>query len=343
MPGSDTRASGSGRAGDREGPAVIQAVVLVGGVGTRLRPLTDSRPKPMVPLVDRPFAAHQIDHLRRHGIADVIFSCGYRPDALEAYFGDGSAMGVRARYVVDPEPLGTAGAIKNAEPLIETDRIVVLNGDILTDLDLTEMLARHRDRGATATIALTHVEDARPYGLVPMDADGRVLEFREKPAELVPGDINAGTYVLEPFALEGWTRGENVSIEIVAWSSSYSRSMTRDTRVTHDARDDPHGSLRASLSASPIAPGISEYSAPSGVVSNSSAAFWRADLSRLFRPWFIPLRVRPCNWRIANSWDTVASHDCGFDDGAADRKIDWRTNSSHLPILSVRQSTNARS
>ena len=102
----------------------------------------------------------------------------------------------------------------NALEALDTDEpFFALNGDILTDLDLTEMLARHRDRGATATIALTHVEDARPYGLVPMDADGRVLEFREKPAELVPGDINAGTYVLEPVALDGWTRGENVSIE----------------------------------------------------------------------------------------------------------------------------------
>jgi mannose-1-phosphate guanylyltransferase len=145
---------------------VIQAVVLVGGVGTRLRPLTDSRPKPMVPLVDRPFAAHQIDHLGRHGITDVIFSCGYRPDALEAYFGDGSGMGVRARYVVDPEPLGTAGAIKNAESLIETDRIVVLNGDILTDLDLGEVIAGHREAGARGTIVLTPVEDPSAFGLV---------------------------------------------------------------------------------------------------------------------------------------------------------------------------------
>jgi mannose-1-phosphate guanylyltransferase len=196
----------------------MQAVVLVGGEGRRLRPLTDTRPKPMMPLVDRPFVAHQLDHLRRHGITDVVFSCGYRPDALEAYFGDGSALGMRVRYVVDPEPLGTAGAIKNAEGLLDGDTVVVLNGDILTDLDLGAMIARHRDLGAVGTLALTPVEDPSAFGLVRLHDDSSVEAFVEKPSreELRPGEpfrINAGTYLLEPAALAAIPAGRACSIE----------------------------------------------------------------------------------------------------------------------------------
>ena len=191
----------------------MKAVVLVGGEGTRLRPITETLPKPLVPLVDRPSLDHVLDHLAGHGVHEVVLSSAYLEETFHAFIqarrGDPSIT-----WIAETEPLGTGGAIVNALEALDTDEpFFALNGDILTDLDLTEMLARHRDRGATATIACTHVEDARPYGLVPMDADGGVLEFREKPAELVPGDINAGTYVLEPVALEGWTRGENVSIE----------------------------------------------------------------------------------------------------------------------------------
>jgi mannose-1-phosphate guanylyltransferase len=191
----------------------MRAVVLVGGEGTRLRPITETLPKPLVPLVDRPSLDHVLDHLAGHGVHEVVLSSSYLEETFHAFIqerhGDPSIT-----WITETEPLGTGGAIVNALEAFDTDDpFFALNGDILTDLDLTEMLARHRDRGAVATIALTRVEDARPYGLVPMDADGRVLEFREKPSELMPGDINAGTYVLDPAALEGWTRGENVSIE----------------------------------------------------------------------------------------------------------------------------------
>ena len=191
----------------------MKAVVLVGGEGTRLRPITETLPKPLVPLVARPSLDHVLDHLAGRGVHEVVLSSSYLEETFHAFIqarrGDPSIA-----WITETEPLGTGGAIVNALEALDTDEpFFALNGDILTDLDLTEMLARHRDRGATATIALTHVEDARPYGLVPLDAGGRVLEFREKPAELVPGDINAGTYVLEPVALDGWTRGENVSIE----------------------------------------------------------------------------------------------------------------------------------
>jgi mannose-1-phosphate guanylyltransferase len=180
---------------------VRQAVVLVGGEGRRLRPLTDTRPKPMVPLLDRPFVEHQLDHLRRSGVREIVFSCGYRPDALEAHFGDGARLGMRIGYVVDPEPLGTAGAVRNAEPLLHGGDVLVLNGDILTDLDLAALTARHGATGAEATIVLTPVEDPSAFGLVRLRAGGQVEAFLEKPTpdQLRPGEpflINAGTYVL---------------------------------------------------------------------------------------------------------------------------------------------------
>ncbi len=196
----------------------MQAVILVGGEGRRLRPLTDTRPKPMMPLVDRPFVAHQLDLLRRHGVTDIIFSCGYRPDALRSHFGDGAASGVRLRYVVDPEPLGTAGAIQNAGDLIGDGPLLVLNGDILTDLDLTDVIARHRAAGAEGTIALTPVDDPSAFGLVRLHDDLSVEEFVEKPGvdELRPGEpfrINAGTYVLERSVLDMIPAGVACSIE----------------------------------------------------------------------------------------------------------------------------------
>jgi mannose-1-phosphate guanylyltransferase len=198
--------------------AVTQAVLLVGGEGRRLRPLTDTRPKPMMSLVDRPFVTHQLDHLSRHGIHDVIFSCGYRPEALELHFGDGSAFGMRLSYVVDPEPLGTAGAVKNAEGLLTGDRVLVFNGDILTDLDLDALAAQHVERGSVGTIALTPVEEPWAYGLVRLHPDRSVEAFLEKPSpeELRPGEpflINAGTYLLERQVVERMPAGRKCSIE----------------------------------------------------------------------------------------------------------------------------------
>ena len=191
----------------------MRAVVLVGGEGTRLRPITETIPKPLVPLVDRPSLAHVLDHLERHGVHEVVLSSSYHEETFGAFIR--SRRGDPAiTWITEIEPLGTGGAIVNALADLGGDEtFLALNGDILTDLDLASMIALHRERGASATIALTHVEDARPFGLVPTGPDGRVIEFREKPTELVPGDINAGTYVLEAAALEGWPRGENASIE----------------------------------------------------------------------------------------------------------------------------------
>jgi mannose-1-phosphate guanylyltransferase len=190
----------------------MRAVVLVGGEGTRLRPITETIPKPLVPIMNRPFLHHVLDHLGRHGVHEVVLSSSYLEERFLPFLaerrGDPAVV-----WITEREPLGTGGAIVNALPHLGEGSFFVLNGDILTDLDLSAMLAFHRNRGSVATIALHHVEDARPYGLVPTEPDGRVVEFREKPDEPAPGDINAGTYVLEPAVLDAWKVGRSISIE----------------------------------------------------------------------------------------------------------------------------------
>jgi mannose-1-phosphate guanylyltransferase len=186
--------------------------VLVGGEGTRLRPLTETIPKPLVPLVDRPSLDHVLDHLARHGVHEVVLSSSYLEPTfhafLEARRGDPAIT-----WITEVEPLDTGGAIVNALPHLGHEPFFALNGDILTDLDLTAMRAFHEQHGAVATIALHRVDDARPFGLVPTDDDGRVREFREKPAERIAGDINAGTYLLDPRPLTEWRSAGRVSIE----------------------------------------------------------------------------------------------------------------------------------
>jgi NDP-sugar pyrophosphorylase family protein len=190
----------------------VKAVVLVGGEGTRLRPLTETVPKPLLPVVNRPFLHRVLDHLADHGVHEVVLSSPY----LEEVFGPFIAErhgDPTITWITESHPLGTGGAIVNALPRLDPEPFFVLNGDILTDLDLTALLAFHRSNGAAATITLSHVEDARPFGLVATDDGGRVREFREKPVEVVPGNVNAGTYVLETSALDGWVLGDTVSIE----------------------------------------------------------------------------------------------------------------------------------
>jgi len=192
----------------------MRAVILAGGEGTRLRPLTLTTPKPVVPVVDRPFLCHQLDLLARAGVRDVVFSVAYRPERLEAVFGDGSAFGVRIRYAVEETPLGTGGAVRNALPVLD-ERTIVLNGDILTDVDLGPIVARHDAEGASATILLTPVANPAAYGLVETEPGGRVLRFLEKPSpdEITTNTINAGIYVLETRVLELMPEGVNHSIE----------------------------------------------------------------------------------------------------------------------------------
>jgi NDP-sugar pyrophosphorylase family protein len=191
----------------------MKAVILVGGEGTRLRPLTLGTPKPVVPVVDRPFLRHQLDLLLRAGVRDVVFSVAYRPERIEAIFGDGASLGMRIRYAFEETPLGTGGAVKNAEPYLD-ERTIVLNGDVLTDADLPGILAAHRSAGAAATIVLAPVPNPAAYGLVETEA-GRVRRFLEKPdpAQITTDTINAGIYILETRVLELMPPRVNHSIE----------------------------------------------------------------------------------------------------------------------------------
>jgi mannose-1-phosphate guanylyltransferase len=192
----------------------MKAVILAGGEGTRLRPLTLSLPKPVVPVVDRPFLRHQIDLLATAGVREIVFSVAYHPEKVEAVFGDGTAFGVTIRYAVEETPLGTGGAVKNAESLLD-ERTVVLNGDVLGDFDLALILARHEAEGAAASIVLTPVANPSAYGVVETDLEGRVLRFVEKPPpdKIRANTINAGVYVLETRVLDLMPPGVKHSIE----------------------------------------------------------------------------------------------------------------------------------
>jgi mannose-1-phosphate guanylyltransferase len=190
----------------------MKAVVLVGGQGTRLRPLTETMKKELLPLVDRAILHHTIDRLVRHGIHEVVMSSSYLEEAF-APFIDERRGDPKITWVTERTPLGTGGAIVSVLDHLGDDPFFALNGDICTDLDLSAMLAVHHARDATATIALHHVEDARAFGLVATATDGRIGAFREKPEEAVPGDVNAGTYILTPASLRRWRVDTELSIE----------------------------------------------------------------------------------------------------------------------------------
>ncbi len=192
----------------------MKAIVLVGGEGTRLRPLTYHTPKPLLPIVNVPFLERQLSWLAGHGVDEVVLSLGYLPEAFERHFASGRFGAMRVRWVVEREPLGTAGGIRFAADGID-ERVVVCNGDVLTDLDLTALVRFHDERAAEATIALTRVDDPSAFGVVPTRDDGEVVAFVEKPP---PGKaptnwINAGTYVLEPSVLARIPSRLTVSIE----------------------------------------------------------------------------------------------------------------------------------
>jgi mannose-1-phosphate guanylyltransferase len=193
----------------------LQALILAGGEGTRLRPLTSTIPKPIVTLVDRPFIVYMIEWLRGYGVDDVILACGFMAADVKAELGSGEAFGVRLRYIEEPHPLGTGGAVKYAEDRLE-GRFLVLNGDVLTDIDLGAQLAQHAQTGARATLALVEVEDPTAYGLVRCDGNGAVTAFVEKPGPGEPGPnhINAGAYILERDVLDEMApAGTKISIE----------------------------------------------------------------------------------------------------------------------------------
>ena len=176
----------------------MKAIILVGGEGTRLRPLTCNIPKAMVPILNRPFLEHLVRYLEKHGVRDIILAMGYLPDPIQSRLGDGAEFGVRMTYMVEESLLGTAGAVKNAESLLD-EPFIVFNGDILTEIDLTAIMRRHQEIKPKASIALTPVDNPTIYGVVETDARGMVKHFVEKPSwdEVTTNMINAGIYILE--------------------------------------------------------------------------------------------------------------------------------------------------
>jgi mannose-1-phosphate guanylyltransferase len=180
----------------------MKAVILVGGEATRLRPLTCNTQKIMVPVLNRPFFERLMGYLKRHNITDIILAVGKSPQQAQDYFGDGSKLGVKITYSIENFPMGTAGAVKNAEKSLD-DAFIVLNGDIFTDIDLSVMMQLHRQNKAIASLALTPVDDPTLYGVVETDNRGRVKRFIEKPNrdKVTTNVINAGIYILEPDVL----------------------------------------------------------------------------------------------------------------------------------------------
>ena len=194
----------------------MKAVVLVGGFGTRLHPLTLTTPKQMLPVLDRTMLEHVVAGLGAHGVDEVVLSLGYKEDVFRDAYPGGECAGVALTYAVEPEPLDTAGAVRFAADIAGIDEtFIVVNGDVFTDLDVTEVWNRHHEVGAEGTIALTPVDDPSRFGVVPTDDDGRVLGFVEKPPrDRAPTNwVNAGTYVLEPAVLQRIDTGRKVSIE----------------------------------------------------------------------------------------------------------------------------------
>ncbi|MEU2263121.1 NDP-sugar synthase [Streptomyces sp. NPDC019645] len=196
-----------------------EAILLVGGKGTRLRPLTVNTPKPMVPAAGVPFLTHQLARARAAGVEHIVLATSYLAEVFEPYFGDGSSLGLHLEYVTEVEPLGTGGAIRNVASRLRSgpdEPVLVFNGDILTGLDIRALVDTHRSSGADVSLHLTRVEDPRAFGLVPTDDTGRVTAFLEKPQtpeEIVTDQINAGAYVFRRSVIDGIPAGRPVSVE----------------------------------------------------------------------------------------------------------------------------------
>ncbi|KEO83009.1 hypothetical protein EL26_12015 [Tumebacillus flagellatus] len=187
----------------------MKAVIMAGGKGTRLQPLTNRMPKPMVPLLERPCMEYIVDLLKRHGITDIAVTLQYLPDVIKQHFGDGSAHGVRLHYFEEHTPLGTAGSVKNASDFLD-ETFLVISGDALTDFDLTNAIRFHREREALGTMVLTEVDDPTRFGVVTTDEFGRIVRFQEKPSrdEVFSHTVNTGIYVLEPEILTFFEQGQ---------------------------------------------------------------------------------------------------------------------------------------
>jgi mannose-1-phosphate guanylyltransferase/phosphomannomutase len=209
---------------------VVRAVVMAGGEGTRLRPLTTALPKPLLPVANRPIVEHVLRLLRRHGIHETVLTVQYLAAAVRAALGDGSELGMDLTYATEENPLGTAGSVKNAEDELRDDTFLVISGDALTDIDLAAVVAHHRACGALATLCLTRVPDPREYGVVVLDEGGRVERFVEKPGwgQVISDTVNTGIYVLEPEVLDGLVRGE-----VADWSGDVFPRLVHSGAAVH--------------------------------------------------------------------------------------------------------------
>ncbi|MDD5383059.1 MAG: NDP-sugar synthase [Candidatus Margulisbacteria bacterium] len=193
----------------------MKAVIIAGGLGTRLRPLTYNTPKPIVPVANRPFVVHQIEHLIKHGVDEIILNLQYLSGEIKKILDDGKEWGIKIRYSVEAEPLGTAGAVKNAEEFFDEGPLVIFNGDILTDINISKVISFHREKNATVTLTMTEVEDPTPFGLILTDKDGRVTKFIEKPSsnQVTARTINAGIYVVDPKIFKAVPKGKHFMFE----------------------------------------------------------------------------------------------------------------------------------
>ena len=192
----------------------MKAMILIGGFGTRLRPLTCNTPKPLLPVINKPFLLYQIELIKKHGIKDIILCMAYLPLEFKRYFGDGKKFGVNISYAIEKMPLGTGGAIKNAEKYVDCP-VLIFNGDVLTDLDLTDLIKYHKQKKSKATITLVEVDDPTSFGLVETNKNGNILQFLEKPSanQITCNTINAGTYIFEPEILKEIPENTVYSVE----------------------------------------------------------------------------------------------------------------------------------
>src|SRR5215203_4138527 len=188
----------------RAGRRPMKAVIMAGGQGTRLRPLTSDQPKPMIPIVNLPCMEHIVELLKRHGFTDIAVTLQFLPDEIRDYFGDGSDWGVNMSYSVEDAPAGTAGSVKMAEQQLglEGERLLIISGDALTDADLSRLVEFHEEKGSEATMVLKSVENPLDFGIVITEEDGRISRFLEKPAwgQVFSDTVNTGIYLLEPSA-----------------------------------------------------------------------------------------------------------------------------------------------
>lgn len=187
----------------------MKAIIMAGGEGSRLRPLTCARPKPMMPVLNRPIMSYIVDLLKNNGFNDIGVTLQYKPGEIMDYFGDGEKYGVKMRYFLENKPLGTAGSVKNAEEFLD-DTFIVISGDALTDFKLNQAVEFHREQGALATLVLTRVDCPLEYGVVITEEEGRIKRFLEKPGwgEVFSDTVNTGIYILEPEVLGYFEKGE---------------------------------------------------------------------------------------------------------------------------------------